>query len=101
MYVIVWEFEIHQEHRELFLDCYSSTGTWARLFRRAPGYIGTELLTCTESPDHYITIDRWREMDSYLHFQQEFGESYRLLDRQLEGCTTSERKIGTFTVADD
>jgi heme-degrading monooxygenase HmoA len=97
MYIIVWEFVVPPGNRAPFLATYGSTGTWAQLFQRAPGYLGTELLSSAERPDHFLTLDRWHSMDAHQRFLEEFGEEYRLLDQQLEGLATSERKLGTFT----
>jgi hypothetical protein len=44
MHVILWEFTIKPEKQQTFLDAYGPEGNWAQLFRRAEGYLGTELL---------------------------------------------------------
>lgn len=41
-----------------FLSGYGPNGEWSRLFSRADGYLGTELVECDE-PGGYMTIDRW------------------------------------------
>jgi heme-degrading monooxygenase HmoA len=74
----------------------------ARLFAKADGYIGTELLGSTNSDRAatFVTIDRWKTADVFTRFQERFGNEYRLLDTQLEGLTLSERKLGTFISED-
>lgn len=98
MYVIVWEFVVRPEHVSDFVTAYKSDGAWARLFARAEGYLGTELLSATGA-DHsskFITIDRWKTAEDFTLFQERFGTEYRRLDIQLEGLTVGERKLGTF-----
>jgi heme-degrading monooxygenase HmoA len=98
MYVIVWEFVVRPEKIDEFVAAYKSGGAWAKLFARADGYIGTELLRSTDSGQAatFVTIDRWKTADDFTRFQERFGNEYRLLDTQLEGLTLRERKLGTF-----
>ncbi len=98
MYVILWEFGVPPDKVDAFLAAYRSNGTWTKLFARADGYLGTELLRSVDSEDgpHFVTIDRWRTADDFIRFQQEFGTEYRTLDTELEGLTFSERKLGVF-----
>lgn len=98
MYVILWEFGVRAENVDGFLAAYRSDGAWTKLFARADGYLGTELLRSVDSENgpRFVTIDRWRVAEDFLHFQQEYGAEYRKLDTQLEGLTFSERKLGAF-----
>ena len=100
MHVILWEFVVQPDKIHDFVAAYEATGDWAKLFGLANGYEGTELLSSTESANRFITIDRWRSPDDFARFQQQFGEQYRSLNRQLEGFTLSERKLGTFTTGE-
>jgi heme-degrading monooxygenase HmoA len=98
MYVILWEFVVRPEELNSFLAAYKRDGAWAKLFARAAGYLGTELLRAvnTNNAPRFVTIDRWRAEDDFARFQQEFGIEYQALDTQLEGLTLSERKLGAF-----
>jgi heme-degrading monooxygenase HmoA len=100
MHVIMWKFVVKPDKIHDFVAAYKATGDWAKLFGLANGYEGTELLSSTDSADRFVTIDRWRSLDDFARFQQQFGEQYRTLDRQLEGFTLSERKLGTFTTGE-
>ena len=100
MHVILWEFVVQPDKIHDFVATYEATGDWAKLFGLANGYEGTELLSSTESANRFVTIDRWRSLDDFARFQQQFGEQYRTLDRQLKGFTLSERKLGTFTTGE-
>ncbi len=47
--------------RGAFEELYGPEGEWVRLFRRSPAYRGTELLEDLDSPNRFVTIDRWGE----------------------------------------
>jgi heme-degrading monooxygenase HmoA len=98
MYVILWEFVVRPEKIGEFVAAYKSDGAWAKLFVQADGYIGTELLSSTDSDQTatFVTIDRWKSAEDFTRFQERFGAEYRRLDTQLEGLTSRERKMGTF-----
>jgi heme-degrading monooxygenase HmoA len=100
MYVIVWEFVVGPEKVGAFVAAYKSDGAWAKLFAKADGYIGTELLRSTDSGQGttFVTIDRWKTAEDFTRFLEDFGTEYRVLDTQLEGLTLRERKLGTFIV---
>jgi heme-degrading monooxygenase HmoA len=96
MHVIMWEFVVRPEKILDFVAAYKATGDWAQLFSLADGYERTELLSSTEGADRFVTIDRWRSVDDFARFQEQFGQQYRTLDRHLECLTLSERKLGSF-----
>ena len=74
-------------------------GTWARLFRRANGYLGSELFRDRADPLHYLTIDRWESREDWLAFRREHGAEYERLDREFEGLTTREAPLGEYAPA--
>jgi heme-degrading monooxygenase HmoA len=98
MYVILWEFVVHPEKVDAFIAAYKDDGAWAKLFARAEGYVGTELL-CPTDEARYITIDRWQHAEDFTRFQEQFGNEYKALDTELEGLTVRERKLGMFVSA--
>lgn len=98
MIAIVWEFRIPIEQAEEFEQIYGPGGDWARLFRKASGYIETQLLADPEDGGRYITIDRWNSHDDFQRFISDHGDDYRALDRRCESLTTQERHLGTLTV---
>jgi len=99
MHIIVWEFTVREEHLRAFISAYNSNGDWATLFRRADGYLGTELLRSSHEPTIFLTIDRWETAASFENFQQQFGVEYKKLDAQFEHYTSSEKKVGVFSEA--
>ena len=99
MHVIIWEFTVREEHIQEFIRAYNSNGDWAQLFKRADGYLGTELLRSFPEPNIFLTIDRWESATCFNIFQKQFGAEYQRLDTQLEGYTVSEKKVGVFMAA--
>ncbi|MFZ1130280.1 MAG: antibiotic biosynthesis monooxygenase family protein [Terriglobales bacterium] len=99
MHIIIWEFTVREEHIQEFISAYNSNGDWANLFRRAEGFVGTELLRSSRQPNIFLTIDRWESGTCLEIFQERFGAEYKKLDTELEGYTWSEKKVGVFSEA--
>jgi heme-degrading monooxygenase HmoA len=99
MHIILWEFAVRKEHIQEFILAYGASGDWAKLFRRAEGYLGTELLRSSLDPEIFLTIDRWESAACFEKFQERLGEQYKELDARCSEYTSSEKKVGTFTEA--
>src|SRR5262245_34633956 len=99
MHVVIWEFTVDEAARTDFERHYGPQGSWAALFGRAEGFLGTQLLRAASTPDRYLTIDRWLSPEAYASFRDEFAAEYVALDRQCELLTRAERPIGTFAEA--
>ncbi len=95
-YVYVWEFRVPADRRSAFLEHYGPDGTWVRLFRRARGYVGTELLHDLRAPDRFLTVDRWQGEPAYRQFREDFAQEYAALDQACEHLTERETLIGEF-----
>lgn len=95
---IVWEFRVRPERAAEFERRYAADGDWARLFRRAPGFRFTSLARDAQAPDRYLTIDGWDDLASFERFQQDFAREYEALDKECEGLTVEEKRIGRFEV---
>ena len=96
-YTYVWEFFIAPEARAQFETAYGPNGAWVRLFRRAPGYIGSILLHDTANSLRYVTIDRWESADAHASFRSLFSKQYDAIDRHCQEFTTCENLVGEFT----
>ncbi len=96
MYTILWEFRVPSERRAEFEQAYAADGLWSELFRRADGFVGVQLLRCTEQDGRYLTVDRWRSVADFVAFQRDFGAEYVALDRRLTGIAQVEARIGAF-----
>jgi 8-oxo-dGTP diphosphatase len=94
-YVILWEFRVRRGSEPAFEAAYGSEGDWAVLFRRAPGYLGTELLRAPET-GRYVTIDRWVSSAAFDAFRDAHRADYEDLDRRCEDLTIAETPLGKF-----
>lgn len=100
-YATLWEFVIAPSKQAEFEAHYGPDGTWARLFRRASGYAGSELLRDRADPLRYLTIDRWESREAWQAFRREHATEYESLDREFEGLTTREAPLGEYAPAGD
>ena len=96
MYMIIWEYQVKADRLTELEKIYHSNGVWAELFRKAPGYIGTELLRDETNPNRIITIDRWESAESYEAFHSQFKKEYETLDVQCKELTEHEILLGKW-----
>jgi heme-degrading monooxygenase HmoA len=99
MFVVIWMFHVRPEHEEAFLAAYGSEGDWARLFQRAQGFLGSELLRDQTTPLRYVTIDRWTSAVAWESFQNQWRHEYDVLDRACDEWTEQEMKVGEYESA--
>ena len=92
----MWEYQVKADHIPEFEKIYHSNGAWAELFRRANGYISTDLLRDEKNPHRYITIDRWASTESYWAFHIRFKKEYETLDAQCEELSEHEILLGKW-----
>jgi hypothetical protein len=90
---IVWEFQPAPHCEREFESVYGPTGLWAALFRRDPGYLGTELIPPREPGGWYRTYDRWESAAAFERFQETWGSEYKALDHACESLTSDERPV--------
>ena len=100
-YVYIWAFKVHPEHVDAFRLHYQEGGAWTELFRRARGYVGTQLLRDATDPLRFVTIDTWHSVEDYEAFRAEYASEYAALDRLCEGLTLEETLIGYFSSTAD
>jgi len=98
MFCYIWEFRANQTRIAEFESAYGPGGRWAQLFRKAPGYLRTELLKDPVEANRYLTIDYWVDREAYERFSRNFGAEYKELDMACEAFTESEKHIGEFEV---
>jgi heme-degrading monooxygenase HmoA len=96
MYAYLWEYEVRPEAGEAFRREYGPEGGWVTLFRRAPGYVGTQLLQDRQRPRRYVTIDTWDSAESHARFKRQFADDFAELDRRCEALTLRETLLGEF-----
>ena len=96
MLAIVWEYRVKQEGVTEFERIYSSDGLWTKLFERADGYLGTELLKDLSDSYRYVTLDRWTSAQHYEAFLSQWKTEYAALDARCEGLTHDEFLVGKW-----
>lgn len=95
-FVAVWEFQVRAGCEPEFERAYGSEGEWAVLFRSSPGFIATSLVRDPEKAGRYLTLDFWRDRQSYYDFRARHAGGYEEIDRRCEALTEREALIGAF-----
>lgn len=95
-YTYIWEYLVTPDKVALFEQAYGPSGDWVRLFRRAPGYIRTELHRDRSNPRRFVTVDYWESESTWVTFRSRFSEEFEALDRKCEELTTRESELGRF-----
>ncbi len=95
-YVIVWEFQVRPARNEEFVQKYGPEGVWARFFRGSTGFIRTELVRDVAVDFRYLTLDYWQSEEEFDGFREQNLAEYERLDKEFEGLTESETRLGAF-----
>ena len=95
-YIVVWEYQVKAGCEAEFIQAYGPDGEWARLFRRAPEFMGVELLGSVGNATRFFTLDHWGSATAMDAFLAANATAYDVLDRRFSGLTVWERRIGGF-----
>jgi heme-degrading monooxygenase HmoA len=95
-YIIVWEFLARHGEERRFEDAFGATGDWVRLFKQAPGYLGTQLCRDARNARRYATVDYWTSPDAYRAFRVRWRESFDAIDERCRALTEREVCVGAF-----
>lgn len=98
MIATIWRFSVNHDAIEAFERVYGPHGDWPRLFARAAGYAGTELLKLDDDVGTYLTIDRWNSASDYHAAKAALAADYAALDRACEALTSGETWLGLHTL---
>lgn len=93
MYLVLWQFGVRPGSEASFEAAYGVGGDWDRLFRTAPGYLGTSLLRDTSTDTRYFTLDRWASRSAFEAFMRESHEAYEALDSRFRALTEDESRV--------
>ena len=93
VFVRVWKYQVPDDRAAAFTAAYAPDGAWGQLYRRAAGFLGTELYRDAARGDRYLTIDRWRDEQDWRSFLHAFGSAYESLDARLEGLAVAEQSL--------
>ena len=96
MFVALWEFEVKPGCEEKFEKVYGAGGAWAKLFGRVADYRGTRLVKDVERERVYLTLDFWETREAYEKFRKESAVQYQRIDKECEGMTVAEKRIGEY-----
>ena len=96
-FVVIWEFQVRPEAEVEFERVYGPEGDWVQLFRRAAGYIRSELLRDREVWGRYLVLDHWDTAAQYESFHAAHSADYSALDQRCEALTLHEARVGTFS----
>ena len=98
-YVILWQFRVRQGKEQEFVEQYGPEGSWAQLFARSGGYIRTELARDVADHLRFFTLDYWQTEEEFNRFREQNLAEYQRLDKEFEGLTEEEARLGAFTRA--
>jgi heme-degrading monooxygenase HmoA len=101
MIEVFWRYRIHVSQKRAFEHAYGSTGPWAALFGRHPGYRRTRLFRHKDDPGIYLTVDVWDSKADWDAFRSEFADDYLRLDRQLAMLKMEEHLLGYYDGTDE
>jgi len=94
LFVALWEFEVKPGCEEKFVKVYGAEGAWAKLFAPDAAYRETRLVKDVGRERVYLTLDFWESREAYERFKKENAAEYEKIDRECEGMTVREVKIG-------
>ncbi len=96
MFVALWEFEVKPGCEEKFEKVYGADGAWARLFAQDASYRGTRLVKDVKRERVYLTLDFWETREAHEKFKGENAAEYGRIDRECEGMTLAEKRLGEY-----
>jgi heme-degrading monooxygenase HmoA len=96
MFLRIWQYRPRPGAEREFETLYGPAGAWARLFARAPGYLGTEFSAVPASLGEYQTVDRWVSAAAWEAFRQDKAAAYEDLDRRCESLCEAEWLVGEY-----
>jgi len=95
-YAYIWEYRVRPECTSEFESAYGPNGRWVELFRRAKGYVRTELHRDRRNANRYVTIDYWESVEAWEAFRTRESAAFDAIDTQCGELTLEEHEIGAF-----
>lgn len=96
VFAYIWEYIVKENHLGEFKRIYEPEGDWAQLFRKADGYLATDLHQDKSNPNKFVTVDFWKTKGDRDNFRNQFSEEFKALDEHCERFTEREELIGDF-----
>ena len=79
-YVYFWEYKVYQATVPDFVLLYGPDGEWVELFRRAEGYVRTQLFADDDDETRFATRDEWESQEAWERFRREFAEEFERIE---------------------
>jgi quinol monooxygenase YgiN len=92
-YTAVWRYRVKPAKSADFIRAYGAEGIWVDLFRKAEGYLSTELVQDHADSAVFVTIDRWESRASYDAFRKRFADEYLSIDTRCAAYTEDEERL--------
>jgi heme-degrading monooxygenase HmoA len=96
MHGLVHEYQLDPARAARFEELSGPDGEWARFFRGAAGYLGSELLRDSTRPGHNLVIDRWISAEDTARFLADRTEEYQRRSRDTAHLYLREVRLGAF-----
>jgi len=96
IFVYIWEFKVKEAHQAEFKKINGPEGDWSQLFRKARGYIATDLHQDRSNPNRFITVDFWKTKKDRDKFRSQFSKEFKIIDDRCENYTEREKLLGEF-----
>jgi heme-degrading monooxygenase HmoA len=95
-YVYLWEFLVAPDSVAAFERAYGPSGDWVLLFRRATGYLRSELYRDLLDRQRFVSVDYWESRAAWEEFRARFAAEFEALDARCEALTLRETELGRF-----
>ena len=92
----IWEYFVREDNQSKFRKAYGKEGDWVQLFKKAKGYIKTDLYHDKTNTERFLTVDLWNSETDFHHFKKNYLKEYKNLDKQFEAFTKEENFLGNF-----
>ena len=97
-YMYMWEYHVKESMSAKFEEVYGTEGDWVQLFKKAEGYLKTELHKDMNNKGRYITIDYWTTKEACENFKEEYKDEFIKIDEECETLTLKEISLGSFSL---
>ncbi len=98
VFAYIWEYIVKEDYLLEFKKIYGLEGDWVKLFRKADGYIKTDLHQDALNTSRFLTIDYWETKESRDNFREQYLKEFELLDQHCENFTEQEKFVGDFNL---
>jgi hypothetical protein len=94
MFIIIWQYTINPNFRDVFIEHYKADGVWANFFQQSPHYFGTDFFETDDN--QFVTVDKWQAEVYYERFLENYRKEYKEIDDRCEQFTVAEELAGKY-----